>query len=195
LADTTEQKKQTLRRAMRKARREHSASLDAGTRALLFRRPPVPVMAMVPEGATIGLYYEAPGEAPARAYARFLHEQGYRVALPSYDAPDAPMHFREWTDPFGESDIGPGAFGPQPDAGNPRVEPQVLFVPLVAFTERGERMGQGGGFYDRWLAAHPDTIAIGLAWDIQLVGSLPTEAHDAPLTAIVTPTRLYGPFS
>lgn len=195
MADDIDKQKHALRSTMRKARREYAASLDDTTRALLLQRPPVPVMGMIPQGATIGLYYETAGEAPARAYARFLHEQGHIIALPAYDSPDAPMHFREWTDPFGERDLEKGAFGPQPLAENGRIEPDVLFVPLVAFTDRGERMGQGGGFYDRWLAAHPDTSAIGLAWDIQLVEDLPVEAHDAPLMAIVTPTRLYGPFN
>ena len=76
----------------------------------------------------------------------------------------------------------------------PLVQPQVLFVPLVSFTT-GARLGQGGGHYDRWLADHPDTVAIGLAWDCQLVDALPIEPHDIPLTAIITPTRIYGPFA
>ena len=67
-------------------------------------------------------------------------------------------------------------------------------MPLVGFTEQGDRIGQGGGFYDRWLAAHPDTLAIGMAWDVQKVDELPVEDHDMPLTAIITPTRIYGPF-
>ncbi len=83
----------------------------------------------------------------------------------------------------------------QPAADAPLVVPEVLFMPLVGFTERGERIGQGGGFYDRWLAAHPATIAIGLAWDMQKVDDLPIEAHDMPLTAVITPTRIYGPFA
>jgi 5-formyltetrahydrofolate cyclo-ligase len=70
----------------------------------------------------------------------------------------------------------------------------VLFVPVVGFTEDGARLGQGGGHYDRWLAAHPGAVAIGLAWDCQRVDALPVEPHDAPLAAVVTPTRLYGPF-
>ena len=60
--------------------------------------------------------------------------------------------------------------------------------------KRQERLGQGGGHYDRWLAHHPDTIRIGMAWDGQLVDELPVEPHDVPLDAVVTPTRLYGPF-
>lgn len=71
----------------------------------------------------------------------------------------------------------------------------MLFVPLVGFTAEGARLGQGGGHYDRWLADHPDTTAIGLAWDGQRVDDLPTEAHDIPLAAVVTPTRIYGPFA
>ena len=67
--------------------------------------------------------------------------------------------------------------------------------PLVGFTSQGARLGQGGGHYDRWLADHPDTVAIGLAWDCQLVDALPVEPHDIPLTAIITPTRIYGPFA
>jgi len=68
-------------------------------------------------------------------------------------------------------------------------------VPLVAFTERGERMGQGAAHYDGWLAKRPGTVTIGMAWDVQKVDELPVEPHDVPLRAIVTPTRLYGPFS
>jgi 5-formyltetrahydrofolate cyclo-ligase len=73
--------------------------------------------------------------------------------------------------------------------------PDVLFVPLVGFTARGDRLGQGGGHYDRWLAANPHVPAIGLGWDCQLVEDLPREDHDRPLSAVVTPTRLFGPFT
>ncbi len=187
--------KWALRREMRKVRRDHAAALDNGTRALLFRHPPRPVLDMVPENASIGLYYSTPEEAPAQAYARFFHERGHTVALPGYDDKEAPMLFRIWKDPMGETDLEDGCFGPQPDLANGLIAPDVLFVPLVAFTEDGKRMGQGGGYYDRWLEAHPDTITIGMAWDVQKVDDLPTEPHDMPLKAIVTPTRLYGPFS
>jgi 5-formyltetrahydrofolate cyclo-ligase len=68
----------------------------------------------------------------------------------------------------------------------------VAFVPLVGFTAAGERLGQGGGHYDRWLAANPSVLPLGLAWDCQLRGSLPHEAHDCPLRGVITPTRFYG---
>ena len=179
---------------MRQKRRDHVAALDPSTKALLFRRPPNPVIDLLPKGAAIGLYYETSVEAPARAYARFLLESGFAVALPAFSSRDDAMQFRLWSDPFGESDIEDGPFGPQPKADNRIAEPQVLFVPLVAFTERGERMGQGAAHYDGWLAKHPGTITIGMAWDVQKVDALPLEPHDVPLRAVVTPSRLYGPF-
>ena len=75
------------------------------------------------------------------------------------------------------------------------MRPDVLLVPIVGFTDNGERLGQGGGHYDRWLEAHPETIAIGMAWDCQKRDRLPVEGHDRRLHAVVTPTRFYGPFA
>jgi len=186
--------KQELRRQMRKLRKAHALSLDESTRALIFMRPPGAVLASIPRDAIIGLYLDLPEEAPARPYARFFHESGHRIALPWFAGRDSLMEFREWRDPFGESDLEHGAWGAQPDSANDRLVPEVLFCPLVAFTEGGERMGQGGGHYDRWLEAHPASRTIGMAWDQQKVESLPLEPHDRPLSMIVTPTRLYGPF-
>jgi 5-formyltetrahydrofolate cyclo-ligase len=188
--------KSELRKSLRAERRRHVAALADSTRALLFRVPPAPLLALVPEGAVIGLYRATPNEAPAASYARFFAERGHRLALPRFAARDAAMEFAEHSDPFGESDLEPGPFGLlQPGPGAEILIPQVLFVPLVGFTAQGQRLGQGGGHYDRWLAAHPEALAIGLAWDAQLVEALPSEPHDRPLAAVATPTRFYGPFA
>lgn len=149
---------------------------------------------MIPEGATIGLYHATVQEAPTEAYAKFFYEAGHPLALPRFDSRDAAMEFAAFTDPFGKGDLELGPFGMQPSGEAIGVTPDVLFVPLVAFAADGRRLGQGGGHYDRWLGKHPDTIAIGLAWDCQLADDLPIDPHDHPLTAVVTPTRLYGPF-
>ena len=192
---TLTDQKTALRKRLRAARREHAAALPPQVSALIFSRPPAPVLDLVPDGATIGLYRGGEGEAPAAAYAKFFQEAGHTIALPRVTTLAQPMTFHVHTDPYEESDLVDGPMGlRQPAADAPQVEPQVLFMPLVGFTEGGARIGQGGGFYDRWLAAHPGTIAIGMAWDVQKVDALPVEDHDMPLTAIVTPTRIYGPF-
>ncbi len=189
MADT----KSTLRRTLRAARRAHVAGLPDAIRGLLFHRPPAPLLAHIPQSAVIGLYHAGAWEAPAGAYARFFHEAGHMIALPRFAARDAPMTFARLADPFDDSELEIGPFGMlQPAADAEPLVPEVLFVPLVGFTDSGQRLGQGGGHYDRWLAEHRPALAIGLAWDVQLCTDLPTEPHDVPLDAVVTPTRIYG---
>lgn len=194
MPDVIDLKKQ-LRTELRRKRREHAETLPREVSALVFNRPPGQILDLVPEGATIGLYRADIGEAPSRGYIRFFFERGNRIALPRVTTLDKPMEFRLHTDPYEESDLESGVWGlRQPGLDAPVVVPEVLFMPLVGFTTQGDRLGQGGGYYDRFLAAHPQTIAIGMAWDVQEVPELPIELHDMRLSAIVTPTRVLGPF-
>ena len=63
----------------------------------------------------------------------------------------------------------------------------VVIVPGVAFTPDGARLGQGGGWYDRFLArVRPDCTSVGVGFDPQIVDVLPTEPHDVRLDGIVT---------
>jgi 5-formyltetrahydrofolate cyclo-ligase len=192
--DIIERKKQ-LRGELRRKRKEHAAALPKEVSELVFNRPPAQLLDLVPEGATVGLYRSDEGEAPSSRYIRFFFERGNRIALPRVTTLDKPMEFRVHTDPWEESDLESGVWGlRQPGLSAPLVVPDVLFMPLVGFTTGGDRLGQGGGYYDRYLAANPQVTAIGMAWDIQEVPELPTEPHDMRLTAIVTPTRVLGPF-
>ncbi|TCJ39334.1 5-formyltetrahydrofolate cyclo-ligase [Parafrankia sp. BMG5.11] len=188
--------KAALRKTLRAERRRHVAALPDATRALLFRVPPAPLLTLIPERATVGLYHATANEAPAAAYARFFHERGHPIALPRFSDHAAVMEFAAFADPFGEDGLETGPYGlKQPDPNAEVMVPDVLIVPVVGFSAEGHRLGQGGGHYDRWLAAHPHAIAIGLAWDTQLIDTMPHEPHDRSLAAVVTPTRLYGPFA
>jgi 5-formyltetrahydrofolate cyclo-ligase len=65
--------------------------------------------------------------------------------------------------------------------------PDVFVVPGTAFTPRGERVGQGGGWYDRFLPGRrPDSVTIGVGFAPQLVEVVPTEVHDVVLDCVVT---------
>ncbi len=185
--------KPELRQTLRAARKAHVEALPDNLRALMFHRPPAPLLARVPHEAVIGLYHAGPWEAPAAAYARFFRDAGHTLALPHFADRAVPMTFRHHTDPYAQDDLEVGPFGIlQPSAEAETLVPEVLFVPLVGFTADGARLGQGGGHYDRWLAEQPPLLAVGLAWDAQLCDALPSEAHDRPLDAVVTPTRIYG---
>ena len=88
-----------------------------------------------------------------------------------------------------------GSFGiPEPAGGEvvPLADHNAVLVPLTAFDERGHRVGQGGGFYDRALASLPSgpgairPAAIGVAYSFQQVAEVPRDPWDVPLDAVVT---------
>ena len=187
--------KQALRAELRQRRADHDASISPNLRALLFNRPPTQLLGLVPDNAVVSVYHPIPGEASPLGYARWFAERGHRVALPWFAQRGAPMAFKMWDNPFDESTLVPDPYGAmQPPAHVDDAEVDLAIVPLVGFTDTGQRLGQGGGHYDRLLAAQPDLVPIGLAWDCQLVDALPLEPHDRSLRAVITPTRFYGPF-
>lgn len=186
------QDKMALRREMRARRRAFVASLPQQVRSLILSRPPQAVADRLADCRTIGFYHPVGDEAPSLGWARWFAEQGHRIALPRFAAADAPMEFRLWAPPWDDSELESGPFRAlQPSADAATVRPDAVIVPLLAFTSSGHRLGQGGGHYDRWLEAHGPVTAIGLAWDVQMVDSIPLEAHDIGLDGIVTPTRIY----
>ena len=108
------------------------------------------------------------------------------VGVPVIEGAERPLRFRTW---FPDVALVDGPFGAQvPQAGD-WIVPQILIVPLVAFTRAGARLGYGGGFYDRTLAllrAQGRVQAIGFAFEAQEADALPQEPTDAPLDLIVT---------
>ena len=62
----------------------------------------------------------------------------------------------------------------------------LVLVPGLAFTPAGHRVGYGGGYYDRWLAAHPGHPTVALCYDYQLTDELEAEAHDVPVDMVLT---------
>lgn len=185
--------KKALRADLKRRRAAFVDAIPENQRALLFRRPPGAVLDAVPEGAVISVFHEMAGEVPASNYARFFYERGHRIALPWLAARGAPMQFREWANPFLDDGLVPDPYQAlQPPADAPLLVPEVMFCPLLGFSADCQRIGYGAGFYDRWLSENPPRLAIGLAWDCQLVEDLPVESHDVPLNAVVTATRIYG---
>ncbi len=67
-------------------------------------------------------------------------------------------------------------------------EKSVCIVPGLAFTREGLRLGQGGGYYDRFLKNYPDLYTIGIAYDFMIQETLPCEAHDCQIQKMITDT-------
>ena len=76
-----------------------------------------------------------------------------------------------------------------PPLSSPPAQPQALLVPGLGFTERGERLGRGGGHYDRVLGQFLG-LSVGLCFEQQLQSHLPREAHDQRVEMVVTDERV-----
>ena len=113
--------------------------------------------------------------------------------MPVVAGPGLPLDFRLWTP---DTALIPGPFGAMiPESGD-WVTPDTLIVPLVGFDAACNRLGYGGGFYDRTLArlaASSPVRAIGLAFAAQELPPLPLEPTDIALDAIVTETGVIRP--
>ncbi|HEY1736466.1 MAG TPA: 5-formyltetrahydrofolate cyclo-ligase [Methylovirgula sp.] len=116
-----------------------------------------------------------------------LAEQGVATALPVIEKRGMPLTFRLWKegDPVVEAKWG--IKEPLPSA--PEVFPDLLFVPLAAYDRKGNRIGYGAGFYDRTLArlrAMKKITAVGVAYHVQEMPEVPTDATDEKLDFILT---------
>jgi 5-formyltetrahydrofolate cyclo-ligase len=132
-------------------------------------------------GEVIAGYLPMGSEAsPVGAMRAWSRENRICVPVPQ---PAGPLRFREWW-PGCPLEAGPHGV-PVPTEGAWRV-PGVVVVPMVAFDMEGRRLGQGGGHYDRTLAADASIRAVGLALWAQRVEAVPAEPHDVALREIVT---------
>jgi 5-formyltetrahydrofolate cyclo-ligase len=173
-----------LRRQMRAARAGFVNSLtttarEALERALAGMAAPVTSLARIPAS------YAAQG---SEIDPQFIEHNLPDHVFPRVSDGNLFFHLSGW------KALRPG-FGniPEPDARAPLVTPDLILVPLVSATLAGQRLGQGGGYYDRTLArlrAAGRVTALGLAWDVQIVATLPADPWDERLDWIATPTRL-----
>lgn len=67
----------------------------------------------------------------------------------------------------------------------------VIFVPGVAFSRLGRRLGQGGGYYDRLLPLYPNARTIGAALTVQLIDDIPVDSHDQQIDIVITPEQVF----
>ncbi|SIT42589.1 5,10-methenyltetrahydrofolate synthetase [Paraburkholderia ribeironis] len=144
----------------------------------------------------VGFYWPLAGEFDARpAISIWLAANARREAsLPVIKERGTPLEFHAWT-PDTLMKIGHHKIA-EPTSGQV-VIPGLLLVPCVGFDANGYRLGYGGGYYDRTLAAWPGAhkpITVGIAYEACHTHALQCEAHDIPLDLIVTEAGFYpGP--
>ena len=145
-------------------------------------------------GTVVSLFSPMRDEIEAGALFAALVDHDARTALPVMDGPEAPLVFRAWSPGDPLVDAAFGVREPAEDA--PTVLPHIVGVPLLAFDHTGNRLGYGGGYYDRTLrslrAAH-DIIAVGICYDEQEMPDIPTHQRDERLDMIITDRRTIRP--
>ncbi len=176
--------KTVLRERMKGERRAASkARPDAGVHAAAN------FMKSIPRGESpvVSLYFPMRHELDTEPLVAALIEDGATVALPVVARKKSPLVFRAYTP--GDAMIA-GSYGEQiPAETAPEATPDILVIPLLAFTRDGGRLGYGGGYYDRTLEKLRKTgapLAVGYAFGAQEVDALPLSPLDQPLDWIVT---------
>jgi 5-formyltetrahydrofolate cyclo-ligase len=142
--------------------------------------------------ALVGGYWPIRREVDPLPYLKRVLAAGAAVALPAIVGPRQPLEYRPWT-PAVRMEAGRHQI-PHPAEGS-AVFPTALLVPLVGFDRAGHRLGYGGGYYDRTLAAlTPRPLAIGLGFELGRLATLSPRPHDAPMDYIFTEAGLvFGP--
>lgn len=181
-----------LRRALLAQRRAWCDSPEAATAHAQLDGQLLALLRQL-EPLSLGLYWPLVGEFNAVAFAR-AHglAKDMQLALPyarkaGGSAPPS-MEFRRWdgSEPTLKDECG------IPSCAGPALVPEVLLVPCLGYTREAFRMGYGGGYFDRWLAAHPGVTSVGLAWSCCEAG-FEVQPHDQALTLVLTERELLMP--
>ena len=173
--------KRTRRALVRPLRR----SGEDEVRALVEHLLAIPL----PPGLRIGGVAPLPGEPDLMPAWDALHARGHAVLLAETTPPRQPLRFRTW---HPDAVLVAGRHGTRHPDGSV-ADPELLFVPLLAWDRRMGRLGHGGGYFDRTLAALPDAVAIGVGLSGQEVAVVPTGPHDVSLDAVLTERGLVLP--
>ena len=174
--------KEELRRLVRSQKRMYSApQLQAMSAEAVARLMALPQMAAA---KTVMLYYSLPDEVSTHELADRLVECGKVVVLPVVTGP-AEMELRRYRS---ADDLSMGAFGIMEPTGEPftsLAEIDLAVVPGMAFDTRGNRLGRGKGYYDRFLSQLPQATKVGLCFPFQKFPGVPTDENDVRMDLVI----------
>ena len=179
------------RRELRRAMVERRTALDDAGHAALSARIAGHALAALARPAVAAFCWPIRHEPDVRAIVTAWAAVGARAALPVVVAEDAPLLFREWTP---ETPLTADRYGIPTPAAGAWLTPDLILLPLNGFDGAGYRLGYGGGYFDRTLAALvPRPLAVGVGFEINRIASIRPAPHDQRLDWIVTENGAFTP--
>ncbi|CDH34154.1 5-formyltetrahydrofolate cyclo-ligase [Xenorhabdus bovienii] len=188
----------SLRKSIRKQIRQLRQNLSPEQQSRFAQQVAQNVVShpKIQQANKVALYLSFDGELDTRPLIQQLWQQNKQVYLPVLHPFN--QHHLLFLHYHAETSLNCNRFNieePPLDVRQvlPVSELDVMFIPLVAFDSTGQRLGMGGGFYDRTLAKwqQQNFYPIGLAHDFQLVNLLPSASWDIPLPEIITPEKIW----
>jgi 5-formyltetrahydrofolate cyclo-ligase len=135
-------------------------------------------------GSSIGFCWPFKAEPDTRFFLHAMRSRGSRSALPVVVEKKKPLEFREW---WPGAPTTPGVFDLPIPQDTEIMRPHALLVPPVGFDAQGYRLGYGGGYFDRTLAAlTPQPLKIAVAFEVSRIPTIHPQPYDIPMDFIVT---------
>lgn len=143
------------------------------------------------EGLTISTYWPFCGEPDLRPWMDSVTRRGGQCALPIVIERGHPLIFRRWQ--AGDPLVGGVWNIPVPTEG-PAISPHIVIAPVVGFDPQCYRLGYGGGFFDRTLAAMGAKPRVGgVGYGSALIPTIHLQPHDIPMNVVITEQRIHRP--
>ena len=140
----------------------------------------------------ISAYYPTNNELSTIELLKQLSARGITTCLPVVTGRSKPLVFKEWK--FGDKLIE-GKFFNLPEPEGKKVTPDIIILPLLAFDKELNRLGYGGGFFDRTLehlkANNNSYISVGYSYKYQQIDEVPTNEPDIPLNYVITEEQIF----
>ena len=139
---------------------------------------------------TTAVYYSTKSEVNLRKFAYYMHKNKQKILLPVIVKKNSPLSFKEWTT---DDKLISGKYGIMIPSITVYSTPNILIVPMLAFDNNKNRLGYGGGYYDRtisFLEKHSRILKFGVAFDEQEIKKVPTMSFDKKMDLVLTPTKI-----
>ena len=136
------------------------------------------------------VYFSTKSEVNLIDFVNHMHKNQQKILLPEINKINSPLLFKEWK---ADDRLISGKYDIMIPSIKNYATPKILIVPMLAFDKNKDRLGYGGGYYDRtisFLEKNSKILKFGVAFDEQEIKKVPTKSFDKKMDLILTPTKI-----